>query len=432
MKGHAPSLKGERAVLRSAVMVTTRWAALGCGVSLWSCLACSDELPPEAYDYANIFGTAGYERKCGFATDEIALDEATPVGFRANDVIDWVAGEHRSTLTWGATLDAQRAPATSDITFSVEPLGKARWVEGAIENPWGFEVYCGADLLLDVHLTVSTSDGSFDESLDTALVFKSVDVGLTQVLLASTPPAAASDPAAPASAASSDGPLRLSLTLSPYAAFGHIDSGEASGSQLAVFPASNDCPYFEVPVGDIPTLSARSRAQAVDRLNAASPALVQPGGATLSLGFEDAGGGACAEIDLFGITRFSFPGAATLKSSDGQIDGRFAVELQGDAGDSDFQSAMASARVYLEDPARAATTAASFGITPAIDFAPYPAQSVHFLHEVSGGSVDGWLLAVGGLVPPPCEVRPDDLDLALCEGDQELFAARWSTPPPPP
>ncbi len=116
---------------------------------------------------------------CEETLTELALDETSPLGFAAADVLALAEGTHEATLTWApdesATATTTLEPGTTEVALVVEAAGPASFVDaappssgdsgGTIDLAWD----CPDRVAVPVTVTLTTADGALDETLDGTL-----------------------------------------------------------------------------------------------------------------------------------------------------------------------------------------------------------------------------------------------------------------------
>jgi hypothetical protein len=119
-------------------------------------------------------GLTGETGLCTEATTELALDETSPLGFSADDVLAFAAGEHEAALEYDPGSSDNFTLSVGDdttLTLTVEPTGSATFVDSAPESfdSGGLMIDIGSDcpdrIAIDVVVTISTADGAFAEQL---------------------------------------------------------------------------------------------------------------------------------------------------------------------------------------------------------------------------------------------------------------------------
>jgi len=103
--------------------------------------------------------------ECEEVETTITAEEDTPLGFSAQDVLDFAAGSRAATFTY-------EGGATTDLTLDVGyDAGALRFVDA--EPPEDLEIEIGLEcpdrVEIEVTIGLSTADGGFDESLPNVL-----------------------------------------------------------------------------------------------------------------------------------------------------------------------------------------------------------------------------------------------------------------------
>lgn len=118
------------------------------------------------------------------ASRELALDEETPLGFAARDVLDIVEGTHQQTISWNEIEVASYEPEHGDqsLTIQIARQSAPRWVEYArTESPMGggllgmVEDRCLPTLEVDLQVSVQSDEGALNEKFTTTLYTRSTD-----------------------------------------------------------------------------------------------------------------------------------------------------------------------------------------------------------------------------------------------------------------
>ena len=105
---------------------------------------------------------------CEDTSTDVAMDEVTPLGFAAEEVVPFADGDHAISFTWdqGADVDGLIGVALSG--------GSARYVDSEAVYPEGEEtpaigIECPDRVEIDAALTLSTSDGGLAEAWNVTL-----------------------------------------------------------------------------------------------------------------------------------------------------------------------------------------------------------------------------------------------------------------------
>lgn len=101
---------------------------------------------------------------CEPISSDVALDEVTPLGFSAEQVLAVAAGLHEATLVYGLNnvsgVELSLPDQATSVTLSIEPAGTAHFVTDAAVPA---STACASVLEIDVEVTLSTADGAFNE-----------------------------------------------------------------------------------------------------------------------------------------------------------------------------------------------------------------------------------------------------------------------------
>jgi len=115
---------------------------------------------------------------CDEQRTPLELAEASPLGFSAADVLSFTEGEQVTTIEW-QPIDLPYGPesGTTQLTLSVESLGRARYVDRG-ENSCCFDV-----VQIDVRVSLETSGGALGESFVAVLEARSPDAASLQTVI---------------------------------------------------------------------------------------------------------------------------------------------------------------------------------------------------------------------------------------------------------
>ena len=125
-----------------------------------------------------------FEGHCQQESTVIAIDEPSPLGLSAQDLLDDAVGTYSGSLEWledgfvHYTGDAGPTAVDAEIAYTG---GDARFSAGTLLVGCEHEGPCPCpDLLeVDVQLNIATADGVFDESFDAQLVYTEDDSGFS-------------------------------------------------------------------------------------------------------------------------------------------------------------------------------------------------------------------------------------------------------------
>lgn len=101
------------------------------------------------------------------AVQTLAIDETSPLGFSAADILGFAQGTHDAGFVWdagGSTPMTLTVPAPSEVRFAdlgLPPVGDPQL--------YG-EIGCANHVELDVIVTLATGDGAFAETFDVILI----------------------------------------------------------------------------------------------------------------------------------------------------------------------------------------------------------------------------------------------------------------------
>jgi hypothetical protein len=399
---------------------------------------------------------------CDEAARPLGLDQVTPIGVSAAELLSWVGGTHTETLAWQDSASFGPEHGRSEITIEVEPLG-ARFIDRSPKQSSGgagtltiAEIAliggdpCADSIALDVRLRLSTAGGALNETVETTLQARARDYATGHLMLPTdmlTGSFEAQVSVPDGSVARGAPRLQLDLGLSQYGDRGQLQLlsefassdgqavGQGSSGIVAHFPADDTC-QSGIGVASIQSVRGLSVAAVLDRLNGSSPARLDAGSATLELAFESSAARVCVSLDgpESGPMRVEVPGRVRLHSSDQRIDGAIDVMLSGDATAGVLQRSSANANDFLLDPAQAQAKVSRYAIAQQLDFSSYDGGSFEFLAEVSDGNAGGALRAYGLRLPdcqknPPAPV-PGAQSSPGCAGADRipLWSATWSKP----
>ncbi|WP_437680889.1 hypothetical protein [Sorangium sp. So ce131] len=153
-------------------MSERRWLSWVIAAAMCAALAGCDD---GAAAGGQIGGVSQGEEGCDYEKKDIALDEASPLGISANDVLATVAGERSAELEWakGGSTTATfsvGAPLAARFVRSTEPeMGGPGITELPVEQ-------CPDHLEIDVPLGFLTGDGAFAELLPATLTASQADL----------------------------------------------------------------------------------------------------------------------------------------------------------------------------------------------------------------------------------------------------------------
>jgi hypothetical protein len=336
---------------------------------------------------------------------KLELGTRSELGFSADDVLAYAGGAHSEALSWGLLRFGSYEPEhdTSTLALNVAPRG-AKLVHYTNEGGGEIATHCGAQLEIEVDLTLNSSGGALKEEVRATLVAKRAELATVWKNL---------DPKA----------LKGTLTVTPPAGEGWVTAGINFSAQFTAYGVGGSlAPVFERRTNDSLGMSAGSGNLASfglgaceyggvavpgDAAGAASSAstlalFAQHGTATLgattaTLTFEPA----AAVCKYFGDSFSPYPdslisidGTLVVRTADGAIDGRWPVTLQSKP-DANGQLT-GPVQVQLDD--QAPSQVASF---KQVDTSGYDSSSVTVLLSLSASGWSGTVV-VYGFTNPEC------------------------------
>jgi hypothetical protein len=422
-----------------ALASVARVVRLG-GVPLALCLACSGG---QTGDLSGRNGDGGGEGNSSGQCEEIlhplgALDEATSLGFTAEQMLEFAAGEFHMPIVWQESTAVEFGPesGTGELTLNVAyDGGSAYFVEsrprdtGQEDGPGlALGSACRDSVRVEVTVSATTAGGALSETftakLDAASRFSATfSKELDPAALSGSFEISAVNPA--------EGQVKqfgMNATLTPFGVTGTLTSivevhypgpnGGAVGAMgvtYATFPGSVACAGdggdgtgFALPVGD--QVAGFSGAQAIEQWSSATPVAVTwlDGSSTeLTLAATSSGDG-CARLgEWFSDEPFrvSYPVQIAASSADGKLDGAYAGEIivladaEGNAG-----TILGTAVLPLT-----LAQVAQSGFSNAGDVSAYHRLALWLQSELVTPEFSGFLV-LNGLVDPPCLTNPPEPD----------------------
>lgn len=294
-------------------------------------------------------GLAGGYCKAGEATP-LALDEDSPLGFSAEDILAFSAGAHVEPLRWSTVDNVQLAPETGlgEVTITVTSKGTARHVEPDTSNPTGQENFlgglaidgiggCRPWLEIDVEVAVTSAGGALDERFDGLLRAQhALHASLLQAIDPEDLGGAFSVTASGALAGFELAGTSLSLSFSPYSMGGTFGGYFTKDDGMSATAGFGRGPFAEFGAGKCTeggfTVGADDAIEGVtasDVLDAVAAhdalALTWEDGAetTAALAFTAGAQGGCVLLggEGAGTIRLAIEGTVALASADARLDG---------------------------------------------------------------------------------------------------------------
>lgn len=447
--------------------------ALVCAGSLLAPACAPAPNPMIATDTGNPYGDIDVgeatEGACDVVKADVALGDATALGFSPQAIADLVAGEQAITLEWLDASGVEYGPesGSSTLTLRVEPLGTAHLVDRSPASSSGSGGLvlaepvdgCRDSLALDVRIQLETAGGALAESVETTVEAYAADFASSAfgIDLEGIGGSFEATVAAPANTEVTRARLVTQIGFSEYGAVGSLGLqselrsldgsavGQGGGNALAHFPAEDYCGAPNaVSVLAEQAVRGLSLAAVLDGLNAQSPTTAQltpSGSSQLELIFAADAPRVCISFDsdaLFnggaGGAVLRAAGSVRLHSEDGRIDGEIPVELSAQTLDGALQL-NAEASQNSQEPAIAARLPALFAVRDPVNLTSYDGASARFRSHASDTDGAGGSLVISGLEVPECltnppPVLPGAMGSPGCSGIDEvpLWSASWGTP----
>lgn len=190
---------------------------------------------------------------CTFATTVLPTGEPSPLGFGAEEVLEFSEGEHVTSFDWlrDASLEYGPESGRAQATVKVVPAGPTRFARIAPERS---AATCRDHVRIPVRVALATAGGALDESFQGELVASKSDEAVTAAVLPSAE--LKGDFAFAPGVLGERRFLRLELNLGfgPGAFTGYLFAGIESGGGSASGTAS----FQALPLacwGQVPSLS---------------------------------------------------------------------------------------------------------------------------------------------------------------------------------
>lgn len=121
---------------------------------------------------------------CVFSLSELARQERSPLGFSAEQVLEFAEGEQQATFSWLSASDFRYGPESGEgqVTLRTTAAGSAQFARVAATHS---AAHCDDHLSVPVHVALTTAGGALDESFTAKLLATTSD----QATLAKAVPA---------------------------------------------------------------------------------------------------------------------------------------------------------------------------------------------------------------------------------------------------
>jgi hypothetical protein len=421
-------------------------------MALLACAACTSERPdgtstgnpvpgePDAgpRDPDDAEGTgdlaAGGYCKAGEKT-ALGLNEDSPLGFSAADILAFSSGTRQETIRWNPQLPGVALSPESgeqEVTITVTASGEPRFVQpkpresnGAEDLLIDIEDGCFSWVEIDVDVTVETSGGALDESFEGVLRAHSP---LTSSIFYGPAPDELGGDFAVAVSGDFEGftlaQLGLNIRFSPYGAGGTFDGllemssgGAVTGGPGGMKPFADfgagtcgeDADGFTVGLDD--EVEGATLQDALDMFAADDEVeLTWENGATTtsSLTFAPATQGGCVLLDNESVGDLTLltEGTLSMTSADGRLDGEWPGRIEAHVEDDGSISRI----VFMLEaklPEHSAPGAnAAYGF-PNDEIASFDGAGVRVDVTVTDTGVTG-IVALTGFVRADCAQTPPD------------------------
>lgn len=400
---------------------------------------------PEPFD--DLDGEANDSACVGTPTVLASVDEVSPLGFAAADVLSFAAGEHQSPLFWreqGSDSMVEVGPESGESTLSItisHAGGEIRYVDYEPAEGGGLEAdideNCPDQLEIDVMAQIGSGGGALAESIPVTLtashaLLARFDAAIEPEDLAGSMSVTSLDPQFDV------GAIDFDVGISSYGLSGSItgmvtaemgDTAVAGFVDYAVFPSeTQSCGSDQLALPLDADVLGFTGADALALINRAWLFQLtwqgsEPVELTLSAAHD--GESVCASLVPGEIDRLVFGATITLATGDGVVSAAFPVVV---TAESDGEGALGQVHVYndnayvLGDMADFAADYGEFGV----DVSDYDLAGIEFtgafVDDDAPGSADGSLTVLAA-DNADCSDVPGE----ACEGIDviELARAEW-------
>jgi hypothetical protein len=394
-------------------------------------VACSTGGDPSAGGQTGDEDTSGEGSDCDYVPTVVGLDEVTPLGFSAEEVLETALGTHSTPFFWKqGGHEYGPESGESELTLVLGEPGEARFMKGTPkETQFDIAVDCRDRLEVDVQVHASTQGGALDESFVAPIRAESAKLAsLSRSFeLAALNGSFAFDP--DSLGAASVIAFRLNAVISEFGLSGGLDAQyevkgsdavSSYGQSLGTFPAEIACSTGGVTVpldgGPNSSQAALNLVSSIDGVELEKAGESSAG----ELSIEHDGTPSCA--DLIGFWGSEPTGVVStgavlhLQTSDGALDQDFPVRVESVPGeDGSLDHVKITGTCRANEVSAFAATCGDYGF----DFAGYDAASATLeltlrpgdeAPEVAGS------LSVKGVIRPECLDNPPPCTENGCPG----------------
>lgn len=366
----------------------------------------------------------------------LGLNEDSPLGFSAADILAFSAGTHEAAIRWnpqlpGVTLSPESGE--QEITITVTASGEPRFVQPKPPENNGAEDLlidiegsgCASWVEIDVDVTVETSGGALDESFEGLLRAQSP---LTSSIFYGPEPDELGGEFAVAVSGDFEGftlaQLGLNIRFSPYGAGGTFNGllQRSTGDAVTAAPGGMK-PYADFGAGTCgdnadgftvgldDEIEGATVQDALDMFGAHDEVgLTWETGATTAstMTFAPATQGGCVLLDneVTGDLTLLTEGTLSMTSADGRLDGAWPGRIEAHVEDGGSISRVVyMLQAKLPEHSEPGANAA-YGF-PNDEIASFDGASVNVDVTVTAGSVTG-AVALTGFIQADCAQTPPD------------------------
>lgn len=374
-------------------------------------------------------GATGSSTGCDDHGSDVALDDASALGFSAQDVLAFTERQFQTPISWKPVDAASYAPGVgaSTLSLTLVSLSKAQLVHSTptpSTNGGGVAIgaQCPPDRLsIAMHAELSTADGALAESFDTNVEAAEAHLAFVQHQIP-VAKIAGSFAITPADPIATVGPLELNAMLAPGGMAGDLSASlsaigpevvSSSPLSMALFPDDPACrsdngSQIALAVSADNAAVGVSGSDALARIVSAGALPVQwSGGDSTELELKASGlNGVClmgtpSHRD-YGVSRASVSYSVNVKATttDGKVHGSYDAQLitSPEASGGFTEMLVFDGQYALEDVAQTGFV----GVT-----VPQSAQrlAVVLRAEYPDAGANG-VLRLDALVDPPCSTAP--------------------------
>lgn len=373
------------------------------------------------------------------------LNAASPLGFSAADVLALAQANAETTIEWSSRGGVTFGPesGTGTLTVDVEPRDTpARFVDrrpkssgGRGEGPETLEdapaigTVCADTVEIDVRVQLESGGGALDEQFDAVLRAKGPNVARMYVSRKAAELTGNLEASLPNDPKSTLESVQFDIAFSELGPSGSLglgfvqpassDSNTASATNvppIAHWPAGTSCQDGGFSARADQELDGFSLQDGIEKFNAAELQLTASGAAATALHVTFAATGrpcALLEPSIYGgneaIPSIWVDGQLTLKSDDGRIDGKWAVQLRASAGANGGLGEVFAGFDLHGSIVASLVEAGAFESTYGMhgfDLTGYDKAGIVLALRVGPGAAASGEITVNGVKQPACQTQP--------------------------